>query len=515
VTNDDLPSAQRVYARIQAQHGLPLMTYTDGESSGQLDGTMKELFSRTIRNEEVELLHYESTQAGPSAQQFSISRPLMAADVMGECLALSATQLSIARQSRLRERNREAVKAKSSMAIAVEKGASIELVQWLLDMGHERGDFSRDMRGCTIVSLAAQHNRTDVIEACCIDAVAHAATLHHQRSLIYGIPYGFHHHIAEDDEDDHRIAAMSPYDGHVGLHPDEYMDSAMGTPEGAMSPALTLVTAAASTPSRRPSPNPMRLDKRILLKQQFREASSATSSDHNHESGSINNKSRTYAADAAAENKGDESGEDALSLGGTSEMDDIVGVTTQRLLDCPDELGRTGLALASMKGHEQAARLLIDLGASLDLADFEGNRPLHYASAYNQLIMVQMLIEAGCSYLAKNTSGFTPADYAFSASLKSALEAFSRAQFDNTRVRQRMPDNSSPSLNDSGSSPPQTGNQAGSTRNSLDTAVKSGNNISTPSMGSSVIGLFPTPIRENPVVSSPQVKLSSQLRDIF
>ena len=44
--------------------------------------------------------------------------------------------------------------------------------------------------------------------------------------------------------------------------------------------------------------------------------------------------------------------DEAASIGGSSEMDDIVGVTIQRLVDCPDELGRTGLALASMKGYE-------------------------------------------------------------------------------------------------------------------------------------------------------------------
>lgn len=43
----------------------------------------------------------------------------------------------------------------------------------------------QDSKNYTIVSLAAQKNRCDVIEACCIDAVANAAALHHARSTVF------------------------------------------------------------------------------------------------------------------------------------------------------------------------------------------------------------------------------------------------------------------------------------------------------------------------------------------
>lgn len=42
-----------------------------------------------------------------------------------------------------------------------------------------------------------------------------------------------------------------------------------------------------------------------------------------------------------------------------------------------DSLGQTALHLASVKGHEDVIRLLLDLGAEIDLPDREGNTALH------------------------------------------------------------------------------------------------------------------------------------------
>lgn len=49
---------------------------------------------------------------------------------------------------------------------------------------------------------------------------------------------------------------------------------------------------------------------------------------------------------------------------------------------------------------------------------------------------MQLLIERGCSFAVKNSAGFTAADFAYTHSVKAALEAFGRAQYDN-RKRQR------------------------------------------------------------------------------
>lgn len=452
VQSDDLPSAKRIFERATGQSESSSTSFDIRNQTMMPSHTSASLYaSHTHRAAGGAAYHPYSTQH---------ARPFHSEEALGICTALSASQYNTARQSRIRERNREANRAKSSLALAVESGASMEMIQWLLNMGHEQGDFSRDTRGCTAVSLAAQYNRTDVIEACCIDAVAHAATLHHQHSLIYGYPINLN--ALEDEEDEENV--------------DD--DQASGS-DGGLSPALTLVTAAASTPSRRPSPSPISLH-----------ITDGTSVDHSGQPKNVD-------------------GDDKSSAGGSSELDDIVGVTIQRLLDCPDELGRTALALASMKGHEASVRLLIDLGATIDLGDYEGNRPLHYASAYNQLIVVQMLIERGCSFAVKNVLDFTAADYAWNLSLKSALEAFARAQFDVKRIRGR---------NNAGATspaPPSTALHAVTHGGSVE--HEPGHKPAAFSSTSNAIGLFPATLRptEASLPPSPHLKLSAQLRDIF
>jgi ankyrin repeat protein len=47
------------------------------------------------------------------------------------------------------------------------------------------------------------------------------------------------------------------------------------------------------------------------------------------------------------------------------------------ILDWSNAHGRTALHIASLKGNEDLVRLLCDLGADFDLADNQGNTPLH------------------------------------------------------------------------------------------------------------------------------------------
>ncbi|KDN44948.1 hypothetical protein K437DRAFT_127381 [Tilletiaria anomala UBC 951] len=61
----------------------------------------------------------------------------------------------------------------------------------------------------------------------------------------------------------------------------------------------------------------------------------------------------------------------------------------------------------------------------------------HSASAWGHLTVVQLLIERGCAFAVKNTAGFTPADFAYSHSVKAALEAFGRVQHELRRRRWR------------------------------------------------------------------------------
>lgn len=63
------------------------------------------------------------------------------------------------------------------------------------------------------------------------------------------------------------------------------------------------------------------------------------------------------------------------------------------LIDSVDGYTSTALMHAAEKGHIEIARILINSGASLNMADFTGYTALMYASIYNRKDMVSLLIE--------------------------------------------------------------------------------------------------------------------------
>ena len=62
-------------------------------------------------------------------------------------------------------------------------------------------------------------------------------------------------------------------------------------------------------------------------------------------------------------------------------------------------LGLTPLYIACQNGHESTARLLLDKGASIDLADEDGTTPLFMASQEGHEAVVQLLLERAIAYL--------------------------------------------------------------------------------------------------------------------
>ncbi|KAJ6539478.1 ankyrin repeat-containing domain protein [Mycena capillaripes] len=124
------------------------------------------------------------------------------------------------------------------------------------------------------------------------------------------------------------------------------------------------------------------------------------------------------------------------------------------ILDWSNVHGKTALHIAALKGHEELVRMLIDFGADVDLSDNKGNTPLHYASSWGHIPVrresllplyvsdlihqiVQLLIERGCQYAARNNEGFTASDYAYSFSTKDTLQDTARLQFENNKKNRR------------------------------------------------------------------------------
>ena len=73
----------------------------------------------------------------------------------------------------------------------------------------------------------------------------------------------------------------------------------------------------------------------------------------------------------------------------------------------------TPLHLASARGHVKAARMLIELGASVMTRDSFGATPLHLASQEGQVEVARVLIEHGADIAAQDREGCTPLHQVF------------------------------------------------------------------------------------------------------
>jgi len=72
-----------------------------------------------------------------------------------------------------------------------------------------------------------------------------------------------------------------------------------------------------------------------------------------------------------------------------------------------DSEGMTPLMYASLHGHADTARVLIDKGARLEAVDKDGRTPLLWASLKNKVEVVRVLIEKGACLEAADKHGMT------------------------------------------------------------------------------------------------------------
>ena len=90
-------------------------------------------------------------------------------------------------------------------------------------------------------------------------------------------------------------------------------------------------------------------------------------------------------------------------------------------------MGPTALATSCMFGKEDAAEILIRLGASVDLADSEGMTPLHFAVLGGHTRIVHLLLRSGAKTSLANEFGDTAADLA-KASTSEIQQVFESAR---------------------------------------------------------------------------------------
>lgn len=396
--SDDLTTAQHIAKRAFAETSKDQQPFDIRNQTITRSGDRNTSLASSLSNDRSCCSgSHSSSSDGGSSSRYAIDHVCKdkSISVTSHCdllPALSASQHNYARQYRGKDRNRHIGRCKSSLILAIEGDASIELVQWLIDMGHEAEDYSRDGRNCTMISLAAQHNRVDIIEALCTEAVANTASIHHQRH----IEFDYHQRLRQH----HRKRARSHQEEFEGEEDDD-LDNTRESIDGSTLKSPSTGAKEADSMSNHQKTLPVVPPR-------------STSQGRKVSIGSTTTK----------EVKEDEDGDDD---------DARLSREIRQLLDSPDDLGRTALALACMKGYQEVVDKLLEIGSDINLPDFEGNTPLHYAAAYNHILIVQLLIERGCSFASKNTVGFTAADYAYTSSLKGALEAFARTKHDRDR----------------------------------------------------------------------------------
>jgi hypothetical protein len=116
----------------------------------------------------------------------------------------------------------------------------------------------------------------------------------------------------------------------------------------------------------------------------------------------------------AAARRGDAAAIKALlSESDNAEDADASAAARALLLDAPgDRSGATALGVAVGMGRLEAARALLDAGASVDKPDARGNTPLHYAAGYGRKDCLDLLLERGADLKAQNAGGQKAVDVA-------------------------------------------------------------------------------------------------------
>jgi ankyrin repeat protein len=100
---------------------------------------------------------------------------------------------------------------------------------------------------------------------------------------------------------------------------------------------------------------------------------------------------------------------DAAKAGDVATMELLVG-QNPRLLTAraPTQLYRTPLIFASMEGHVEVVRWLLDNGAAIDTRDYDGATALSFACREGGFSVVELLMERGADPTIATLGGWTP-----------------------------------------------------------------------------------------------------------
>ena len=100
-------------------------------------------------------------------------------------------------------------------------------------------------------------------------------------------------------------------------------------------------------------------------------------------------------------------------------------------MDKANEWGQSPLLYATMNGHFELARYLLEQGANRNIANNNnGSTPLHYAALYSNLEIVTLLMLYGADLNARLQDGRLPIDVTTSEEIKQAIRDEPRRRMD-------------------------------------------------------------------------------------
>ena len=116
----------------------------------------------------------------------------------------------------------------------------------------------------------------------------------------------------------------------------------------------------------------------------------------------------TSGADSEARNDGQETALHLTSFWGNTKIVELLLERKPNLLEAKDEVGKTPLFTAIIKGHEQVSEQLIISGADLEARNKHQQTPFCIASSLGNIKIVQLLLERKPNVEAKDEDENTP-----------------------------------------------------------------------------------------------------------
>ena len=120
---------------------------------------------------------------------------------------------------------------------------------------------------------------------------------------------------------------------------------------------------------------------------------------------------------------------EAAREGNTDSLKSLI-TQDKKLLDSSDERGFTPLILAVYNHQEEASKVLLDAGASVDARDAAGNTALMGAAVKRDLTHIQLLLAHGADVNARSNSQATALCFACAYATPDVVKVLLRAGAD-------------------------------------------------------------------------------------